>query len=116
MSGSEPQHTETIPYDTPYYAHFEHPDGSWYLLWVTHTQPRTSRGRPWHVHATIDKHGGIQPAIESDAWNMGPYGMHNWDFDDEAAALIEFEERFRMRLEHGYRVVRAQLPENQAMS
>ncbi len=110
----EPQPTATPPYDTPYYAHFEHPDGSWYLLWVTHTQPRTSRGRPWHVHASFDKHGGIQPVVESEAWNMGPYGMHNWDFDDEASALIEFEERFRMRLEHGYRVVRSRLPEQRA--
>ncbi len=45
-------------YETPYYAHFEHPDGSWYLLWVTHTQPQTARGHPWHVHASFDKQGG----------------------------------------------------------
>jgi hypothetical protein len=100
-------------YETPYYAHFEHPDGSWYLLWITHTQPRTARGHPWHVHASFDKHGGIQPAVGGGEWNMAPYGMHNWDFDEEADALKEFDERFQTRLEHGYTVVRARLPEKQ---
>src|SRR5438045_8017143 len=84
-------------YETPYYAHFEHPDGSWYLLWVTHTQPQTERGHPWHVHASFDKHGGIQPVISAEGWNMGAYGMHNWDFDDEAAAVSAFSERMQLR-------------------
>jgi len=100
-------------YETPYYAHFEHSDGSWYLLWVTQTQPRTARGHPWHVHVSFDKQGGIQPAVGGGEWNMAPYGMHNWDFDEEAAALKEFDERFQARLEHGYTVVRARLPEKQ---
>lgn len=98
-------------YETPYYAHFEHPDGSWYLLWVTHTRPRTARGHPWHVHASFDKQGGLQPVVSGDSWNMGAYGMLNWDFDEESAALAGFDERFQLRLEHGYYVVRAQLPE-----
>jgi hypothetical protein len=98
-------------YQTPYYAHFEHPDGSWYLLWLTHTQPQTARGHPWHVHASFDKHGGIQPVVGGEGWPMGPYGMHNWDFADESAALNAFGERMRMRFEHGYQIVRAQLPE-----
>jgi hypothetical protein len=37
--------------------------------------------------------------------------MHNWDFDAEAQALAEFAERYQARLEHGYQVVRAQLPD-----
>jgi hypothetical protein len=77
---------------------------------VTHTQPRTARGHAWHVHASFDKHGGIQPVV-GDGWQMGAYGMHNWDFDDEAAALAELRERYQARLDHGYKVVRAQLPE-----
>jgi hypothetical protein len=97
-------------YETPYYAHFEHPDGSWYLLWVTRTQPRTGRGHPWHVHASFDKHGSIQPVTQSEGWAMGPYGMHNWDFDGEPEALAEFHERYQARIEHGYHVVREQLP------
>lgn len=101
-------------YETPYYAHFEHPDGSWYLLWVTHTQPKTARGHAWHVHASFDKYGGTQPVVSSEGWAMGPYGMHNWDFDEERAALDEFNRRFQTRLEHGYTVVRARLPEQQA--
>ena len=100
-------------HQTPYYAHLEHPDGSWYLLWVTQTQPRTARGHAWHVHASFDKQGGLQPVV-GPGWNMGAYGMHNWDFDDQASALREFDERFQKRLEHGYRVVRAQLPEREA--
>jgi hypothetical protein len=97
-------------YETPYYVHFEHPDGGWYLLWVTHTQPRTSRGHPWHVHASFDKHGGIQPVAQSEGWAMAPYGMHNWDFDTEKAALEAFRERYQARVEHGYSVAREQLP------
>jgi hypothetical protein len=41
---------------------------------------------------------------------MGPYGMHNWDFEQESEALAEFAERYQKRLGHGYQVVRAQLP------
>ena len=105
--GSGPQ----ADYETPFYAHFEHPDGSWYLLWVTHTYPRTERGHPWHVHASFDKHGGLQPVVSSQGWNMAPYGMHNWDFDAESEALAAFGERMRARFDHGYRIVRARLPE-----
>jgi hypothetical protein len=103
--------SEQTDYETPYYAHFEHPDGSWYLLWVTRTHPRSERGHPWHVHASFDKHGGLQPAIGAEGWNMGPYGMHNWDFDGEDDALKEFGDRMRARFEHGYQIMRARLPE-----
>jgi len=102
---------EQTDYETPYYAHFEHPDGSWYLLWVTRTQPRTKRGHPWHVHVSFDKHGTLQPVIGAQGMQMAPYGMHNWDFDTEAEALSAFSERMHARFEHGYRVVRARLPE-----
>jgi hypothetical protein len=97
-------------YETNYYAHFEHPDGSWYLLWVTRTKPRTQRGHPWHVHASFDKYGGTQPVVSGEGWVMGPYGMHNWDFENESAALADFDQRYQARLDHGYRIVRAQLP------
>ena len=30
---------------------FRHPDGSWYRLWITRSEPKTPRGHPWHVHA-----------------------------------------------------------------
>ena len=103
--------SEQSNYETPYYAHFEHPDGSWYLLWVTHSHPRTERGHPWHVHATFDKQGSLQPVLGAEGWNMGSYGMHNWDFDSEDLALKEFGDRLRARLEHGYRILRAQVPE-----
>jgi hypothetical protein len=104
--------TRQADYETPYYAQLEHPDGSWYMLWVTHTQPRTERGHPWHVHASFDKHGGTQPVTRSEGWTMGPYGMHNWDFEQESEALAEFAERYQKRLDHGYQVVRSQLPKH----
>jgi hypothetical protein len=103
--------SEQTNYETPYYAHFEHPDGSLYLLWVTHSRPKTERGHQWHVHASFDKHGTLQPVIGAEGWNMGPYSMHNWDFDSEDQALKEFGERLRARFDHGYQIVRAQLPE-----
>ena len=47
----------------PYYAYFEHADGSWYMLWMTHTKPKTERGHDWHVHATFEKHDVTKPNI-----------------------------------------------------
>src|SRR5690242_20663265 len=43
--------------DEPIHAFFRHPDGSWYRLWITHTEPKTPRGHIWHVHASYDKSG-----------------------------------------------------------
>ena len=97
--------------ETPFYAQFEHADGSWYLLWVTHTQPRTQRGHPWHVHASFDKSGMFQPVASSGDPSLPAYGMHNWDFNSQAEAIQAFEERLRARLDHGYQLVRARQPQ-----
>jgi hypothetical protein len=102
--------SEQTEYETPYYAHFEHADGSWYLLWVTHTHPRTRRGHPWHVHASFDKHGVLQPVAGAGDPPLAPYGMHNWDFDSQAEAIGAFDERLRARLDHGYQIVRSRQP------
>jgi hypothetical protein len=103
--------SEHTNYETPYFAQFEHADGSWYLLWVTHTRPRTERGHPWHVHASFDKHGALQPVASSGDPSLAPYGMHNWDFDAEDEAIRAFEERMHARLDHGYQIARSRLPE-----
>ena len=66
----------------PIYAHFTHPDGSWYRLWITQTQPKTERGHPWHLHASYDKTGTIAP-IGGTLWYQQSYGMSNWDFGTE---------------------------------
>ncbi len=107
------RNTMTRAYEIPYYGHFEHPDGSWYILWVTHTRPWTARGHPWHVHATFDKSGAIKPIPESDIGSFGTYGMHNWDFETEAEAVTAFDRRFQARLEHGYELVRSLLSERE---
>ena len=102
--------SEQPEYETPFYAQFEHADSSWYLLWVTHTQPRTQRGHPWHVHASFDKHGVFQPVATSGDPVLAAYGMHNWDFGSQAEAIEAFEERVQARLDHGYQIVRARQP------
>jgi hypothetical protein len=86
------------------YAHFEHPDGSWYRLWITHTEPKTERGHPWHLHASYDKTGTLAP-VPNAAWHEAAYGMANWDFDEEAEVRRAFQERAQERLAHGYRLL-----------
>lgn len=93
------------------YAHFEHPDGSWYRLWMTHTEPKTERGHPWHLHAAYDKTGTIAP-LEGPEWRHAPYGMANWDFDEEAEAERAFLARAQLRLDHGYHLLEGVLPQD----
>ena len=88
--------TETLPH-----AFFRHPDGRWYRLWVTHTEPKTERGRPWHVHASYDQAGATAP-VAGVKWFEQPYGMANWDFDSPEEAAAEFHRRAAERVEHGY--------------
>jgi len=96
--------------DPPYYAYFEHSDGSWYMLWMTETLPKTSRGHSWHVHAAFDKHGTSLPNLDS-KWYEKPYGMRNWDFGSfDDAAKHFYEERFLLRLKHGYKLMAANIP------
>ena len=96
--------------DPPYYAYFEHSDGSWYMLWMTETLPKTSRGHSWHVHAVFDKHGTSLPNLDS-KWYEKPYGTRNWDFDSlDDAAKHFYEERFLLRLKHGYKLMAANIP------
>lgn len=96
--------------DPPYYAYFEHPDGSWYMLWMTHTIPKTARGHPWHVHATYDKHGATRPDLNS-PWHEQPYGMRNWDFDTLADAIDYFyKQRYLLRIKHGYYLKAGKIP------
>lgn len=94
----------------PLYAHFRHPDGSWYRLWITRSTPKTERGHPWHLHASYDKSGTIAP-IEGTRWYEQPYGMADWSFDTEEEARAAFRARARERLEHGYELRDGVLPE-----
>jgi hypothetical protein len=96
----------------PYYAYFERADGSWYMLWMTHAQPKTRRGHPWHVHATYDKHGATKPNLSS-PWFEQPYGMRNWAFDTLEEAVEHFyHERYLLRLARGYKLVVGNIPED----
>jgi hypothetical protein len=56
LKGIKPQITYGEP---PYYAYFKHPDGSWYMLWLTYKNGRENR---WNVHATYDKKGSLSPS------------------------------------------------------
>ncbi len=89
----------------PYNAYFEHPDGSWYMVWMTHTVPKTTRGHPWHVHMRWNKWGGGKPWRDWPWWERR-WGTVNRDFHDPHAAVNEFfYGRYLPRLEHGYRLV-----------
>lgn len=84
-------------------AHFDHPDGSWYRLWITHSEPKTERGHRWHLHATYDKSGTLTPVVDS-RWYEQPYGMANWDFDTQEEAVAAFQQRIEERIAHGYKL------------
>jgi hypothetical protein len=92
------------------FAHFGHADGSWYRLWITHSQPKTERGHAWHVHATYDKSGTITP-VAGTRWYDQPYGMANWDYDSYAEAEHAFTARANDRLRNGYELREGALPE-----
>ena len=94
----------------PVYAHFRHPDGSWYRLWITHKPPKTGRGHAWHLHATYDKTGTIAP-IAGTTWYEQPYGMANWDFNGEAETIAAFRERAAERFAHGYDLREGAVPD-----
>jgi hypothetical protein len=94
----------------PVFAFFRHPDGSWYRLWMTRTEPRSGQGHPWHVHATFDKTGTLAP-VAGTRWYELPYGQANWDFDEEVEARAAFVERARQRLGHGYELVEGAIPD-----
>jgi predicted DNA-binding WGR domain protein len=95
------------------YGHFTHPDGSWYRLWITRSQPKTARGHAWHLHASYDKTGTMAP-IGGTRWYEQPYGISDWDFNSEAEALAAFRKRADERLEHGYELREGTLPETAA--
>lgn len=94
----------------PVYALFRHPDGSWYRLWMTRSEPKTERGHRWHLHATYDKTGTVAP-IAGTLWYEQPYGMSNWDFNTESEALSAFQERAKERFAHGYQLREGAVPE-----
>lgn len=94
----------------PAHAHFQHPEDSWYRLWISHTTPKTSRGHAWHLHASYDKTGTIAP-IAGVLWYEKPYGMANWDFDTEQEALEAFRNRAQECLEHGYELCEGAIPD-----
>jgi hypothetical protein len=96
--------------ESPVYALFRHPDGSWYRLWMTHTEPKTLRGHPWHLHASYDKTGTVAP-IAGTLWYAQPYGMANWDFDTEDEARTAFLERAAERIAHGYELREGAIPD-----
>lgn len=96
--------------EPPYYAYFEHPDGSWYMVWMTETYPKTERGHRFHVHSNYDKLGVVRPNLEI-KWYEQSYGMKNWDFHTLEDAVAHFyHERFLPRMEHEYRLVMGNIP------
>ncbi|MBC8101728.1 MAG: hypothetical protein H7Z41_03985 [Cytophagales bacterium] len=103
--------TQTRPLlQSPIFAHFTHPDGSWYRLWITHSIPKTERGHPWHLHATYDKSGTLAP-VAGTRWYEQTYGMANWDFGSDDDVLVSFRARAQERLDHGYELREGAIPD-----
>ncbi|MCB0077574.1 MAG: hypothetical protein KDD73_09105 [Anaerolineales bacterium] len=93
----------------PYYAYLEHSDGSWYMVWMTRTYPKTSRGHPWHVHMRWSKWGARKPPRHWRWWEQ-LWGRTNRDFHDPNEAVNEFYfNRYQPRLDNGYRLVQGHL-------
>jgi hypothetical protein len=103
MREREPEPDSESASEPRYHADFRHPDGRWYRLWMTRTDPKTGRGHPWHVHASYDLGGTTIPSEGSD-WSAQSYGVRNWDFYAYDEALAAFIERFQLRIDHGYTV------------
>lgn len=99
----------SIAQDELPFAFFRHPDGRWYRIWMTRTQPRTQRGHPWHVHVSYDQGGSLAP-VAGPQWHEAAYGMANWDFDDLEAALVAYRRRARDRAARGYSLVEGCVP------
>lgn len=93
-----------------FFADFRHPDGSWYRLWITRTEPKTPRGHPWHLHASYDKSGTVAP-VTGVPWYAQPYGMRDWDFDTEDDAVAAFRTRAIERFDHGYELQEGDVPD-----
>lgn len=93
----------------PTYAFFWHPDGSWYRLWITKTEPKSEFGHPWHLHAHFDKTGSLSP-VAGTRWYEQPYGMRNWDFQSREEAIVAFIARSEERIEHGYELREGEIP------
>jgi hypothetical protein len=92
----------------PYYAYFRHPDGSWYMLWMTFINGQEDC---WNVHATYDKKGLSQPKLDGE-WYRQLRGDKNWRFNTKEEALDHFyKKRYLPRVKHGYILVRGNLPE-----
>lgn len=90
-----------------YHAYFEHPDGSWYMLWMTYDKER----RGWGVHANYDKSGVTKPKLERD-WYGQPHGDKNWRFNTMEEALDHFyRKRYIPRIKHGYRLIMGNVPD-----
>ncbi|HEX3035286.1 MAG TPA: hypothetical protein VHT73_09150 [Thermodesulfobacteriota bacterium] len=94
--------------EPPYYAYFRHPDGSWYMLWMTFIDGKENR---WNVHATYDKKGLTEPKLDGE-WYRELHGEKNWKFNTKEDALDHFyQKRYLPRIKHGYILVRGNLPE-----
>jgi hypothetical protein len=93
-----------------YYAYFEHPDGSWYMLWITHDKGK----KRWSVHAAYDKKGITKPKLDGE-WYRQPHGGRNWRFNTIEEALDHFcRKRYIPRIKHGYRLVMGNVPQKQS--
>jgi len=96
--------------EPPYYAYFEHPDGSWYMLWITYL--RDDQENRWSVHATYDKRGATEPKLDGE-WYKQPHGAKNWSFNTIEETLDHFyQKRYLPRIKHGYRLVIGNIPED----
>ena len=102
-----PRMNQTTP--LPLYSFFWHSDGSWYRMWVTHTEPKSTQGRPWHLHVIYDKTGTISP-VAGGRWYEQPYGMRNWDFKTSEQAQAAYINRAQERLRHGYELREGVIP------
>ncbi|MER3446914.1 MAG: hypothetical protein C4291_08765 [Candidatus Dadabacteria bacterium] len=88
-----------------YYAYFEHPDGSWYMLWMIKDK------RDWSVYANYDKSGVNKPKLERE-WYRQSHGDKNWRFNTMEEALDHFyRKRYIPRIKHGYRLIVGNIPD-----
>jgi hypothetical protein len=116
MDPTQAKPTATTHGAPPFFAYLEHPEGKWYAVWMTRTEPRTSSGHPWHVHAEYSSEERLA-FKRAPGWYTAPYGMRNWDFDTLEEAADHFvRERLTPRFKNGYTLVEGHLAEGWSLA
>ena len=85
-----------------FYAVFEK-GVQWYYLWTTETEPKTTRGHKFHVHADYDLVGNTILVLSKN-WYRKLFGIMNHDFNDRTEMIEDFLRLVDKRMDRGFQL------------